>query len=326
MKYNSALGPLSALLPTAKNVLIVLPNQATVDHFAAALALYLSLEQVQKSTKVVSESQVLVGHTNLFGVGQIQSQLSLPTGGNFIVTLGNVANPNDPTNPIPQVERMDWSPSGTDLKLIFVVRPGQKFEPISVIPSYEGGSFDIVFVIGAATLESLGSVYQNNQAIFASVHLVNVDNNPGNTQFGTTKIIDPQASSLTEMIAQLLPGLGLPIDQDIATNILSGVFAATNNLQSANVTADTYLVIAEALRAGGQKPGVPQLVPAPAIQPAQTPIQPLATPPNTANGAVPTVQNEERPHGEAATSVSSEYEQTIEPDWLTPKIFRGGVG
>ena len=337
MKYNSVLGPLQQLLPQAKSILIVLPHEGvihgskkeseiptpsvTIDHFATGLALYLSLQQLQKEATIVSAGQVLVGHTTLFGINEVQAQLPQPKGGNFILTLGNVASAD---GAVPTVEKMDYSVVGNDLRLVFLVKPGAQFVPQTITPSYEGGSYDLIFVIGCQKLEDLGNIYSQNQAVFTT-HLVNIDNNSVNSQFGTTKVVDLQAASLSEMMVQLLLGLALPMSGDIATNVLTGIFAATNNLTSSNVQADTYLAVAEALRSGGKKPngqsnGSAQIDPAQ----AQAFVQAFAPTPPQVNVPVPTT--EDQPQGEIATVNNSETEQSFEPDWLTPKIYRGGVG
>lgn len=341
-------------MPNARHILIALPSQASVDHLAAGLALCLALKQTQKDVSIICDGPTLVGHSNLFGIGEVKNRIPQTSGGNFVLTLGGVANPNDPQRPIPSVEKMDYKAEGTDLKLIFNVVPGQRFEPTFITPSYQGGSFEMVFVIGAANLNFLGNVYTANPRIFAGVHLINVDNNQANSQFGATNIVDPAASCLSEMIAQILPGLALPMDADIATNILDGIYHSTNNLQGGNLGPDTFLVVAESLRVGGRRPQ--QLVQQPpVVQPTPTQAAPVTTTtvpsppswmgnssqeeqnrafvqafaPTTTSGpekpsesTQPVSSQEERPTGEGVTSEGEVIHP--EPDWLTPKIFKGG--
>lgn len=336
MKYDAQTAQVKTLLPGAQNILILLPPEAGIDQLAAGLALYLSLEQIKKNVAIATEGIIRVGHTQLFGVGQIQNKIPPSSSGDLVLTLGGVVvpGPNGQEGALP-LEKMDYQASGSDLKLIFRVKPGQKFEPTFITPQYEGGKFDLIFVIGAQNLQSLGNLYQNNQAVFSQTHLVNIDNQ-ANSQFGTTNVVDPQSSSLSEIMGQVLPSLQLPIETDISSNILSGIFEATNNLQSPNVGAETYEIVAQSLKAGGQKPSEvsqPQPAPAPTSAPAgfdlsklQTitpePVKPEATsaPLGGAKEQQPEYQSspEEMPSGEAATSGEPEL------DWLTPKIYKGG--
>jgi len=329
MKYDTQLLEVSKVLPSAKNILVVLPVEFDIDLLSSSLALFLSLKQAGKEVNIITEGIVKVGHSTLFGVGQIQNKLPQVSTGDFVITLGGVV---DAAGKIPSLEKMDYYPAGSDLNLVFKVLPGQKFEPTQITPRYAGGSFDLIFILGAQNLNVLGTIYTGNSQAFSNTHLINIDNSEGNTQFGTTNIIDSSASSLSEIVVQILPGLGLPLDGDIGTNILSGIFAATSNLQNEKVQADTYEAVALAVRSGGQKPI--SAVPGAATTdlPVETPAKSgfdlskiLGIPPaqGNENYIVPSVVNtssntpspEEVPTGEGVA--------TPENDWLTPKIFRG---
>lgn len=353
MKYQTELAELVKLLPTTQNILIALPATASVDELAAGLALMLSLQQAGKEVSIVTEGVIRVGHTNLFGVGEIQSKVPEGKGGDYVITLGGVAATGpDGQGSVPSLEKLDYYTKGSDLHLVFKVLPGQKFEPTGVTPRYEGGGFGLIFILGATTLAELGGIYTANPQLFSGTHLVNIDNSQGNTRFGSTVLIDPAASSVSEMISQALSALGLPVNGDIATNILSGIFSATAGLQERNAGADTYEAVAAAIRVGGQRPApgsataqvsgttaVP--VPAPAAEPA-TPSQgidfskifqaPVSTPAESFTvppvvSSIPQLTQSQSaaepgtPSGEEA--VVGEEVVTPEEDWLTPKIFKG---
>src|SRR5206468_2093409 len=97
-------------------------------------------------------------------------------------------------------------------------------------------------------------VYSQNQSIFSGVHVVNIDNQPTNTSFGQTNIVDTGASSISEILTDIIPSLGLPQDQDIASNLLAGIFESTGSLVNEKVGPDTYVAVGNLLRAGGKKP------------------------------------------------------------------------
>lgn len=329
MKYQSELSQVQQLLPNAQIILIALPSDADIDVLASGLALFLSLEQANKKVTIATEGVIKVGHTHLFGVGKIQNKLPQLSGGDFIITLGGVATPD---GKVPAVEKMDYFPTGTDLNLVFKVVPGQKFEPTHLTPKFSSGGFDLIFILGALTLQSLGSIYTNNSQAFSGVHIINI-NNRQETPFGTTNIIDAQVSSMSEIVAQVLPTLGLPLAGDIATNILNGIFEVTNNLSVGNIGADTYEVVALSLRNGGQKPASTVAQPSPVASPVVTAPVDLSkifnTPVNPASdnfivppvvSSVQPVAQEEMPIGEGVETINPEA------DWLTPKIFKGGKG
>lgn len=352
MKYDNQLAGVKEKLASSQNILIALPPQATVGELAAALALYLALEQSNKKVAIVTESTIRVGHSHLFGVDKIQDKLPPTDNGDYVVVLGGVVNPD---GTIPSLEKMDYFPTGSDLNLVFRVLPGQKFEPTHVTPKREGGGFDLIFTIGATTLDTLGSLYTSTPDLFSKAYLVNIDKRGGNAYFGATNIVDPAASSVSEMMSSLIQSLQLTFDGDIATNILSGIFESTANLQAPDVTAETFEAVAAAMRVGGRKPiivatpgSIPTTVPEPAtpvMEPGQPPafMQPKEEPKASESYTVPPVTGlpheqepqpvpyqtsenkptsspEETPSGEQATT------QTPEADWLTPKIFKGSVG
>jgi hypothetical protein len=356
-KYDSQLTELKNLLPTAKSILIAIPAGADIDKFASGLALFLSLQAQGKEVTVASDETIRVAQSHLYGIDHVQKTLPSTGGGNLTISLEGVAA-TDGT--IPALEKLDWFPEGTNLNLVFHVIPGQTFQPARIVPHYQGSGFNLIFVIGAASLNSLGSVYSSNQSIFSGVHIVNVDNQPANTGFGGTNINDPASSSVSEIMVDLISSLSLPFDSDTASNLLAGIFDATENMANQKVGADTYLSVANCLRVGGRKPGVnaPQQNPAfdasafmtppqpsepVAPQPAPTQSEPAPTdfvaPPVVPVSTMPTpdeqffvpsnpVQSgfnapspEERPAGEVVNN--AETIEQPEPGWLTPKVFKG---
>lgn len=353
MKYDLQLAELKNLLPSAKNILIAVPTGADVDKLAAGLALFLTLEAQGKEASVVSDDAMLVSHTHLFGVDHVQKTLPQTDGGNLTLTLEGVAS-SDGT--VPALEKLDWYAENNNLNLVFHVLPGQTFQPARIIPRYQGSGFNLIFVLGAANLNALGNIYQTNSQAFSGTHIVNIDIQSANTSFGQTNVLDPQASSLSEVVASLITDLGFVLDSDSASNLLAGIFDATNNLLAPKVTADTYMAVAECLRVGGRKPFDSSSTPLTAGaqgkpvagtqgQPVQTtsiPQQPtydwkavsaaigqtkapktepaseFTVPPVVTSGEDQSQASpEERPVEERVVS------ETVEPEWLTPKIFKG---
>ncbi|MDO8618467.1 MAG: hypothetical protein Q7R49_00820 [Candidatus Daviesbacteria bacterium] len=345
MNYDTQLINLKTLLPQARNILIALPQGSDIDKLASGLALYLSLTQAGKNVSVVCEDTILVGQAHLFAIDKVSQSLPASNAGDFIVTLTGVAE----NGVVPSLEKEDYFVEGNNLNLVFKVLPGKTFQPTGMSSRYSGGGIDVIFVIGAPQLANLGSAYQTNPSVFTSGHLVNIDDNQTNTNYGMTNVVEPNASSLSEMVTFTLTTLGLPLAEDIATNLLTGIFDVTGHLTSTKVGADTYLAISNCLKSGGVRPGatIPaQVVPTQPVQPrpvAPSPTYPGASTgpsfdlsalmPQTDNFTVPPVvssgpkeqapvlsQNmpspEERPMEEGVVTEA-------EPDWLTPKIFKG---
>lgn len=252
MKYDSQLGNLSSQLASASNILIALPSSFNVDQLASGLALMLSLKTQGKTASVVTQDTVRVSHTNLFGVGNVKSQLEAGGDGNFVITLEGVVD--TATNSVPSLEKLDWFPEGANLNLVFHPMPGQKFEPTNIVPkaASSGGKFDLIFVLGASSLIDLGSIYNTNMDKF-NAPIVNIDNNSVNTNYGQINVVDGNASSIAEMLMDIMGTLNLPMDQDIASNLVAAIYEATQNLTQ-KINPDTFQAIAKALQLGGRVP------------------------------------------------------------------------
>lgn len=364
MQYDAQLSALKNLLPTAKNILITLPVGANIDNLAAGLALYLSLKQAGKDVSIVGEDTIRVSQAHLFGIDQVQKTLPEAGNGDLVVSLEGVAVPDSSSETgwkVPNLTNIDYNTMAGNMELIFRTN-GSPLQPTKIVPRYQGGRPELIFVLGSANLNSLGIIYTNHQAIFAGVHLVNIDNE-ANANFGQTNVVDSAAASISEIVGALLSALGLNTDQDVATNLLAGIFDSTANLTSPKVNADTFMTVSALLQKGGQRPNLTtsplaaqqpsssggldlsSLVPnqpaqatsQPVVEPTSTvpappplninPItnEPFVNPPVVGTNSAPTSLPSASPEERPAMeTVTSESE--IEPGWLTPKIFKGNSG
>lgn len=313
MKYDSQIAELKNLLPNAKNILIAVPAGVSIDKLAAGLSLFLTLEAASKQVSIVCDDNILVGQSHLFGVDHVGKTLPFTEGGNLTLTLEGVAS-SDGT--VPALEKLDWFAENNNLNLVFHVLPGQTFQPAKIIPRYQGSGFDLIFVVGAANLNALGNVYTQNQNAFSGTHIVNIDTQTSNSSFGQTNVVDSNASSASEVVVNLISDLGYSLDADKASNLLTGIFDATNNLLDAKVTADTYMAVANCLRVGGKKPtSVVSTSQATQTNYDLSALMPKIVQPQAQSILQPSP--EERPAEEGVIS------ETVEPEWLTPKIFKG---
>lgn len=419
LKYDHQLTELKTRLPESNRILIVLPQNLNTDNLAAGLSLYLSLKSAGKSVDIVSTGTTLVSQSNLYGIGEIKNDIPKSAGGNFIISLDGVVDNTGTMQQVPALEKLDWYPEGSKLNLVFHVVPGQKFVPTNITSRHDQSGYDLTIVIGCQNLNELGDLFISNSQYFAQSQVVNIDTNTANAYFGFANVIDPQSSSLSEITAQILPSLTLSLDKDAASNIIAGIYEATNNL-TVKVGPTTFLVLSEAVQTGGflpqtqsidqtqipeleaeavqpQAQSVPQPqvtvepqaqnpfiqippqvqfdIPAPAVVP-QAPVDPVQPQPaqsfnfqspqpvtgvpqeasggfdlrqifqipqmpseskTAGDGFIPaddpiaqpaatpqTPSQEERPTGEYAHSPNPEIESTPTPDWLVPKIFKGG--
>ncbi len=251
--YSTLLGDFPSKLASSKRILLALSKDLSVDSLASALAMALSLQKMGKTVSVVSEGTPLVSHSHLFGIGEVKNTVPTSGEGNFVIKLDGVVDPSGQMNTVPALEKLDWNPEGSALNLVFHVVPGQRFEPTNVTYGHERSGFELIITVDADSLDELGQIYLKNAALFSKSTVINIDNDPSNSQFGNINIVDPQASSLSEMTVQILKQLEAEMDGDIASNLVAGIYAATNNLTQ-NVNPNTFAAVATAMQAGGKLP------------------------------------------------------------------------
>lgn len=255
------MAPIKLNIESWKEILVVTSQNANIDRLAASLALFLGLQKMGKKVQIATEANLTVGQTQLFGIGEIGNRFPQLKGGDMTLNLENVVIDSGPdAGKVPALEKLDWFPEGKDLKLVFHVIPGQRFEPSNVGVSYAHGKFDAILVVGASSLDNLGRIYAANKQTFTSAEIINIDNQAQNSQFGAVNLVDLAAGTVSEMMVGFLNHLGVGMDQDSASNILIGIYNATHNL-SQKVTAETFLAVGQAMQVGGKNP-----------QPQKTPL------------------------------------------------------
>ncbi|PJE67822.1 hypothetical protein COU95_00255 [Candidatus Shapirobacteria bacterium CG10_big_fil_rev_8_21_14_0_10_40_9] len=233
------------LLGPAQNILICLPKSITLDQAAAGLSLFLSLGKAGKNVNIVSAEPMTVGFSHLVGLDKVADKIS---GVNLVLTIDA---------PIENIDKISTQDDGKRLSLVIAPKTGMP--PVSreqIIFNQGGTGTDLVITVGARRLEGLGKIYLENQGIFQGKPIINIDNNSQNSNFGRLNIIDPDASSCSEMVASLICGMGFPADEDIGSNLLLGLKEETRNFQIEKVSADTFETAAFCLRVGGRREAV----------------------------------------------------------------------
>lgn len=253
MINESEIQQIRANLATVNDILVVTSQNANVDRLAAALAMFLGFQKLGKKVQIATEANLTVGQAGLFGVGEVNNRFPQLKGGDMTLTLENVVIDQGPdAGKVPALEKLDWFPEGKNLKLVFHVIPGQRFEPSNVGVSYEKGGYGMIVAVGVSALENIGRIYTANKASFGQSQIVNIDNQSQNSQFGQVNIVNPTAASISEVVVEVMNGLGITMDEDIASNILVGIYHATHNLTQ-RTTAETFLAIGQAMQSGGKQ-------------------------------------------------------------------------
>lgn len=296
--------PIKPVLASAKQVLILLAQNPDIDSVAAALALYLALGKKNLNSAIGCPTPMTVGFNRLFGVDKIKSRI----GNQNLVIAFNY--PED------SLEKVSYDKDPASQKFCLTIEPKAGMQPLdagNVEFSYTGSSADLIFVVGARTLEDLGELYKSEQKLLDNKNklLVNLSSLDRNSQFGGVNLYDPTASGASEIMLTVLSALELPVEADMATNLLAGIEAKTNNFTSGQVTADTFEAVAQLMRLGAKKGQLTNstMAPRPFVAPAWPSAPRTASP--SLGGPMPT----------PAYSVPQPVQTATPPDWLKPKVL-----
>lgn len=127
--------------------------------------------------------------------------------------------------------------------LAFLPRIGQVRQAPGLEP-------DVAVVVDAGDLARTGSVARDHGDWLASARIANIDHHVSNPGFGAANLVDPTAAATCEMVALLLPELGVALDAELATALLAGIVQDTHTFAHPNATPRTLRVAAELVEAG----------------------------------------------------------------------------
>ncbi|MFH0773483.1 MAG: DHH family phosphoesterase [bacterium] len=315
---NTTLPRVSDIITKGLSGIIILPNNPSQDAIAGATSLYLGLLKLGKNVTIVSSSPI---KSDFVAADKIQTSLSVG-GDNLVVSFPYTDG---------AIDKIDYHIQGEKFNLVITPRQGfPKLNPNQVVYSYSGGTFDFIITVDTPNLNTIGTLYAENQAQFQGKEIINIDRHLTNAFFGTVNFINKTSSSTCELVYKVLRQLECEIDKDMATNLYAGVAAATNTFTSYSVNAETFETIAALLKAGAVKRMSPQPISKP--QSFDTPMTSL---PQHAQQSVSTPvfsikqPGTERQQVQSISSVESQESQSKEgaqspQDWLKPKIFKGG--
>jgi len=278
-------GSFSSLIDSAASILILLPTRPYFDQVAAGLSLFLAIRD-KKESAISCSSPMIVEFNRLVGVNKVTTELGNK---NMVIRLIDY-NPRS-------VERVSAEVEGDELNLVVIPKPGiaaPKKEQVEI--GFSGVSADTVILVGGANASHFPQIEGKDLAGAKLLH-VGIRTITLSSQNQPISFAKP-ASSISEVVANLISEVGLSLDPDTATNLLMGIEEGSRDFKGPDVTAQTFETVAILMKAGGKR--LPPKGPVPYFRPP--------TPPSPAN-VVETV----------------EEEPVKEPpkDWLEPKIYKG---
>jgi len=297
-----------SVIEGSKSTLILLPTKPRFDQVAAALSLYLSLRE-SRDVQIFSPTPMTVEFNRLIAVNKINQEIGNK---NLVIRFVDYRASD--------IERVSYDIENGQFRLTVI--PKQKINPPGkdqIELSYSGISADTVIIIGGSSESHFPAISSKDLVGANIVHIGNKDIalSSGKSYISFSK----PAFSVSEIVFSLIADSGFSIDTDIATNLLMGIEDSSDSFSSSEVTADTFVVVAELMRLGGKRqPSLPR----------QTDL-----PPGTIPGQLrsqhakiqPTKQVRKKPQinfQKSSQLKTGEPEGSPPQDWLKPKIYKGG--
>jgi len=109
------------------------------------------------------------------------------------------------------------------------------------------GDFDFVATVDCSDRLRVGKALDGTKKTD-----LNIDHHPTNEYFAIINIIDTAAVSTSEILAKCLPEWNLPLNNSIASALLTGMITDTIGFRTPNVTTDTMRMVAKLMEHGAE--------------------------------------------------------------------------
>ncbi|MBN1639890.1 MAG: DHH family phosphoesterase [Anaerolineae bacterium] len=119
------------------------------------------------------------------------------------------------------------------------------WESITAVPE---GPFDLLVSLDSSDLRRLGHIYEPQ--ILSDVPILNVDHHATNCQFGALNWVEPGAAATAQMLVRLVGVLGVAIDAEIGTCLLTGLVADTLGFRTSTTSPEVIETALDLMRAG----------------------------------------------------------------------------
>lgn len=283
----------------ANKILIVVSQRTALDGLASGLALNLSLSKLGKSSAMIAKSPTVEEANKLYGVDKIGKNDDKK---NLVINIENA---------VTNVDKVTYSLQDSRLKVVVHCLPnsfGISESDISI--SKEGSNPDLVIAIGYKSNEELRNDITHEQTISPDTFIININNTQMNQNYAQINILEDGAASISEVTTKLLQELALPIDEDVAYNLYTGIAHATQSFSPAYATPVSFEAAQWLIKFGAGKASF-----------ANT-NRPQSTLPNRITAEETNIV--ETSHIQEQLQEKAIMEEKSQEDWLKPpKIYHG---
>ena len=241
-KDNSKILQIVTEVSTAENILIALSQNPTADELAAAIALSLYLDKAGKHATAIYSGKT----PSILEFLEPEERLETNTDSlqDFIIAINKE-----------KADHLRYKVEG-DYVRVYITPYKTKISEEDLEFSHGDFNIDLVVALNVPTINSLDRALSNHGRILHDAEVINIAAAPP-SDFGTLEWSDPSSSSVSEMVADLMfrieEEINNPIDGEIATALLTGVFVATERFSNERTQPETMNLAAKLMSMGANQ-------------------------------------------------------------------------
>ncbi len=237
---NQTLIDVATKISESQNILIALSSDPSVDELSAAIGLSLYLDKLGKRATAIYSG----GTPNAleFLNPEETFESSADALQDFVVALSKE-----------KADHLRYKLDGDYVK-VYITPYRTRITEDDLEFSYGDFNVDLVLALDVANGIDLDAALREHGRIMHDAVVINITTgNPG--KFGEIEWSDKKASSVSEMIANLLYSVksDIEVGKEEATAFLTGIVAATNRFSDANTTPETMQIASHLMESGANQ-------------------------------------------------------------------------
>jgi nanoRNase/pAp phosphatase (c-di-AMP/oligoRNAs hydrolase) len=236
------------LVNKSQNILIVLPRDYTADALGSGLALTMLARDLGKKADLIVQEPVPEKLSFLPGLEFAKSEVAPLR--DFIISIDTSQK---------KIKRLRYENKDSVLKIFLAGPDSLEQKDIRLDPG--PFNYDLLVIIDASDLETLGQFYEKHSDLFFEKPILNIDHKSGNEYFGEINLVESTSSSCAEIITDFLNSF-FPnqITPPLATCLLAGIIEETRSFQKTNTTPQTFNLASLLITRGAEKEKIIQFL------------------------------------------------------------------
>lgn len=225
----------------SSNVLLCLSHHAKIDNIVAAMAMQKFLHALNKKATIVCQDLFWPKKLSFLSRPTVETILEKKT---FIITLDTSKA---------KAKELSYQANENSLDIFIEAQEGH-FHKNDITIKEDISSHDIIITLGVTDLNYLGELFSIHSKFFYDTPLINIDSSSDNEGYGSIQLVDITSTSTSEIVFYLLYAYNKnQIDNQITTELLTGIIAQTNCFRMINIPPKTLRAAAELIKLGADR-------------------------------------------------------------------------